>query len=302
MSYGIPYRGSKNSIAQWVVDNLPPAEVFVDLFAGGCAVSHAAMLSGKFSRYIVNDLGDAPDVFIRAANGGYADYDVVPTREDFKTTMDYATKLLYSFGNNCSTYLWSPQVERVKVLASRMLLAPTLHERRMLYRDFIKCLGGMQIAGGLELERLQWLEGLERLQGLERLERLQRLCGLRGMDRLERLRGDYRDVDLPEDATIYADPPYRGTDCKGYAGGCFDYHAFDDWLAECGRLVIVSEYTCPAGCVKIASITKRVCMAANNNKAMRVEGLYVHESQLENYLIRMSGNGKSDVEQGTLDC
>ena len=81
MSYGIPYQGSKNSIAQWVVGNLPPAEVFVDLFAGGCAVTHAAMLSGKFARYIVNDLGDAPDVFIDAANGGYADYDVVPTRK-----------------------------------------------------------------------------------------------------------------------------------------------------------------------------------------------------------------------------
>lgn len=106
MNYGIPYQGSKNSIAQWVVGNLPPAEVFVDLFAGGCAVTHAAMLSGKFARYIVNDLGDAPDVFIDAANGGYADYDVVPTREEFDASVDYATRLLYSFGNNCRDYLW----------------------------------------------------------------------------------------------------------------------------------------------------------------------------------------------------
>ena len=290
MSFGIPYQGSKNSIAQWVVDNLPTAEVFVDLFAGGCAVTHAAMLSGKFARYIFNDLGDAPDVFIKAANGGYADYDVVPTREDFKNTTDYVTKLLYSFGNNCSNYLWGAQVERVKVAASRMLIAPTLHERRMRYRDFIKCLDGVQST-----------KSLKQLQGLEGLERLQRLSGLRGMDRLERLRVDYRDVDLPEDATIYADPPYRGTDCRGYAVGDFDYHAFDAWLAECGRLVIVSEYTCPAGCVKIASRPKRVPMTANN-KLVKDEGLYVHESQLENYLILMSDSSKSDVEQGTLDC
>ena len=290
VSFGVPYRGSKNSIAQWVVDNLPPAEVFVDLFAGGCAVTHAAMLSGKFARYIVNDLGDAPDVFIKAANGGYADYDVVPTREDFKTTTDYATKLLYSFGNNCRDYLWGTQIERVKVVASRMLIAPTLHERRMWYKDFIKCLEDMHITAGLA-----------QLQGLERLERLQRIRGLRDMDRLERLRVDYRDVDLPEDAIIYADPPYRGTDCSGYAGGSFDYHAFDAWLAECGRLVIVSEYTCPAGCVKIASRPKIVLMAANGNRSVKDEGLYVHESQLENYLIIMSGSGKSAV-QGTLDC
>lgn len=291
MSFGIPYQGSKNSIAQWVVDNLPPAEVFVDLFAGGCAVTHAAMLSGKFAKYIVNDLGDAPDVFIKAANGGYADYDVVPTREEFKNTTDYVTKLLYSFGNNCRNYLWGTQIERVKVAASRMLIAPTLHERRMRYMDFIKCLEGVQVTKGLCK--------LQELQGLQRLQRLQRLEGLR-MDRLERLRVDYRDVDLPEDATIYADPPYRGTDCRGYAGGGFDYHAFDAWLAECGRLVIVSEYTCPAGCVEIASRPKRVLMAANGNQLVKDEGLYVHESQLENYLILMSGS-KSAV-QGTLDC
>lgn len=292
MNYGIPYQGSKNSIAQWVVDNLPPAEAFVDLFAGGCAVTHAAMLSGKFARYIVNDLGGAPDVFIKAANGGYADYDVVPTREEFKATTDYATRLLYSFGNNCRCYLWGAQIERVKVLASRMLIAPTLHERRMRYRDFIKCLEGVQVTKGVT-------KGLCQLQGLEHLERLQRLEGLR-MDRLERLRVDYRDVDLPEDATIYADPPYRGTDYRGYAGGSFDYHAFDAWLAECGRLVIVSEYTCPAGCVKIASRPKRVLSAPNNKQLVKDEGLYVHESQLENYLILMSDSSKSDV-QGTLD-
>ena len=290
VSFGIPYQGSKSSIAQWVVDNLPPAGVFVDLFAGGCAVTHAAMLSGKFSKYIVNDLVDAPDVFIEAAHGGYADYDVVPTREEFKATTDYVTKLLYSFGNNCRCYLWGPQVERVKVAASRMLIAPTLHERRMRYRDFIKCLEDVNITAGLA-----------QLEGLERLERLEGLEGLR-MDRLERLRVDYRDVDLPDGATIYADPPYRGTDCRGYAGGSFDYHAFDAWLAECGRLVIVSEYTCPEGCVKIAGKEKKVTMSPTNNRDSKTEGLYVHESQLENYLILMSDSSKSDVEQGTLDC
>lgn len=30
MRYGIPYEGSKNSIAQWIVDNLPKSETLVD--------------------------------------------------------------------------------------------------------------------------------------------------------------------------------------------------------------------------------------------------------------------------------
>ena len=46
--YGIPYMGSKNLIAEWVVGNLPAGGTLYDLFAGGCAVTHRALLSGKF--------------------------------------------------------------------------------------------------------------------------------------------------------------------------------------------------------------------------------------------------------------
>lgn len=47
MIFGVPYRGSKNKIVPWVLHHLPAAEAFVDLFAGGCAVTHGAMLSGQ---------------------------------------------------------------------------------------------------------------------------------------------------------------------------------------------------------------------------------------------------------------
>ena len=45
MRFGVPYQGSKNQIARWVIDNLPEDEILVDLFAGGCAVTHAATQS-----------------------------------------------------------------------------------------------------------------------------------------------------------------------------------------------------------------------------------------------------------------
>ena len=35
MRYGLPYKGSKNGIAEWIVQNLPPSEIFCDLFFGG---------------------------------------------------------------------------------------------------------------------------------------------------------------------------------------------------------------------------------------------------------------------------
>lgn len=47
MTYGLPYKGSKSKIAEWVVAHIPKAPVLVDIFAGGCAVTHAALLSGK---------------------------------------------------------------------------------------------------------------------------------------------------------------------------------------------------------------------------------------------------------------
>ena len=72
MRYGVPYQGSKNQIAEWVVDNLPKAEYFVDLFCGGCAVTHRALISGKYQRFIINDIdGRMPKLFLDAVHGKY---------------------------------------------------------------------------------------------------------------------------------------------------------------------------------------------------------------------------------------
>ena len=42
MNYGLPYKGSKNRIAKKILDVLPAAPVLYDVFAGGCAITHAA--------------------------------------------------------------------------------------------------------------------------------------------------------------------------------------------------------------------------------------------------------------------
>ena len=66
INFGIGYMGSKSTIAPWVVQHLPAAPVLVDLFAGGCAITHAAMLSGKYQAIIANDITDAPLLFAEA--------------------------------------------------------------------------------------------------------------------------------------------------------------------------------------------------------------------------------------------
>ena len=117
MNYGIPYKGSKNKVLKWLMPLLPSGEVFVDLFCGGCAVTHAAMLSGRYKRYIVNDVEPMmPKAFAKAIQGGYRDENRWISREDFfrMKAEDVYTAICFSFGNNLRNYLYSRTIEPYK--------------------------------------------------------------------------------------------------------------------------------------------------------------------------------------------
>lgn len=55
-TYGVPYQGSKNRIAEDIIALLPTGKRLVDLFAGGCAITHCALLFGKWETILSNDL------------------------------------------------------------------------------------------------------------------------------------------------------------------------------------------------------------------------------------------------------
>lgn len=232
----------------------------------------------------------------------------MPTHAEFDAEKkdDDALALLYSFGNNRQDYLWGPDNERVKVPATRMVLAPSVWERKKAYREFMKALAESINLPNQQLEpqerisrfsSLQSMPGIDRLQRLERLGRLVRLGGSNA-SALVTTKLDYREVEMPDGATVYADPPYRGTDCKAYRDvGKFDFDAFDEWLASVPFPVIVSEYTCPEGCVEIDSRKKLVTMDNNSNSKVAVEGLFVQERFLGEYRKRMA----SDRLKGTFE-
>lgn len=75
--------GSKSKIAKWIVDMLPAAHTWVEPFAGGCAVTHAAILSGKYKRFIINDITDSAKVFVDAINGKFKNEKRWISRSDF---------------------------------------------------------------------------------------------------------------------------------------------------------------------------------------------------------------------------
>ena len=264
MRYGLPYQGSKSAIAEWVVDILPRSHTLVDLFAGGCAVTHAALVKGKYDRIIASDITDTPSVFLAAAKGEFRDFATVVTREEFLASDDTALKILYSFGNNKSGYLWADDLASFKVPAAKMLSAPSLHERRMAYREFCK-------------KFLEFIKGKN--DGSLRIQSLERLQNMQNLEALERL--DYRLVDIPDGATVYADPPYRDTDCTAY-GVDFDFDAFDAWLNGVDFPVYVSEYTAPRGCVEIACISKSSSMPATTN-VKTTERIFVQEHFADQY-------------------
>lgn len=118
MSFGLPYKGSKSSIAKDIVTVLPGGKRLVDLFCGGCSVTDYAMKkTDKFNRFLINDIdGRNPKTYIRALNGGFSNEDRWISRQDFfklKETDDYV-RLCFSFGNNCKTYMYGPQIEPYK--------------------------------------------------------------------------------------------------------------------------------------------------------------------------------------------
>ena len=117
MKYGLPYKGSKNKLAERIVRLLPRRTNLVDLFCGGCAVSHAALLMGKFEHIYINDINwMCPTLFMDALQGKYANDTRWISREDFfrlRDTDPYVA-MVWSFGNNMRDYLYSKEIEPLK--------------------------------------------------------------------------------------------------------------------------------------------------------------------------------------------
>lgn len=116
---GVPYQGSKNAIAKEIVSVLPSGDRFVDLFAGGCAMTHAAILARKYNTFLVNDLhGMGVQLFHDAVSGKYTDrWKHWVTREEFyeKRDSDPYISLCWSFGFNASVYLYSDETATHKL-------------------------------------------------------------------------------------------------------------------------------------------------------------------------------------------
>lgn len=234
--YGVPYQGNKSRIADRIIQILPSGKRLVDLFGGGGAITHCAMLSGKWKNFLYNDLNEMiTSLFIDAVYGKFSDEHRVITREMFKelSPTDPYVKYIWSFGNNGLSYLWGKDIEEIKCEASHSLMDETLKERRFAYMHFVKML--KKRLSDYRLEPIERLQSLEHLQGLQRLEALQRL---------EVLNISYEDYEYLDGDVVYCDIPYEQAKkgkCDDY-GVNFDNKKFYEWVHSKDYQIFFSSY------------------------------------------------------------
>ena len=305
------------------------------MFAGGGAITHAALLSHRFSSILANDYDcGALQLFYRASHG-LIDFKEERkrwvSREDFKRLKDTDPIVRYhwSFSNNGRNYLYSKDREPYKRAyhfalncndwtewnaiglekfePTRQSIRAHAEEIKDIYiRWWLKhnCYEGQIEALKLRkrLQRLESLQSLQKLQSLQSLERLQKLQSLQSLERLQRLtisKADYKDIFVSEPTTvIYCDPPYINT--SGYEDAIresgFNHAEFYDWCEAQKGLVVLSEYTAPADRFTcVWSKEKRVLSAGATFQLTKVERLFVVKGHEDDYWDLMEAHKPSTL-------
>ena len=131
----VPYMGSKNAIAEQLMDKMlevkPKAKYFFDIFAGGGSMSFTAMQYGLKTIYNEKQTSLVELIrliFDRIKNNEKSEYGLLPaeyyqfvSREVFKEQLKLQTpfaqfcRICYSFGNKQTSYAFSPKLETLLI-------------------------------------------------------------------------------------------------------------------------------------------------------------------------------------------
>ena len=287
MNYGIPYKGSKNKIAENIIAQLPPAKHFYDLFGGGGAMTHCALLSGKYQYIHYNELNPLVfKAFKMAINGEFKDENRWISREDFERLKDTDPYVAccFSFGNDFKTYAYGKNCKLFKkavhysiVFDDNSLLNNYIDlkdfkyrsnnpsERRLEFQRFLTVLlnenkleetvcKNFCCSNNVVTHITQSLESLERLQSLESINNGVLLSNL-----------SYEQVPIENESVIYCDPPYKDTNT--YLDE-FNHEKFYEWLRDCrkkNQQVFISEYQMPDDFFEVYYTERQEIMSTTQN-------------------------------------
>ena len=251
MNYGMPYKGSKGKLAERLINLFPKADNFYDLFCGGCAVAHAALLSHKYKTVHINDIEPkVVDLFIRATRGEFKNETRWISHEEFDRlkSSDYLVACLFSFGNDFCSYLYSKDIEPMKKAAHYAILFGDFS----YFREWNK-----EVSDKVEsaLKSISLSERQKRRLTLYRIVRniLQKRIQIQNLQNLERLQNleslesyinsssqDYSEIKIKQNSVIYCDIPYEETET--YFKQKFDYSRFYDWCCKQTEPLFISSY------------------------------------------------------------
>lgn len=295
MSYGLPYMGSKRRIAEWILGYLPPATHFYDLFAGGCSISHVALLSGKYRYIHINDIQPTmPMTFKDAILGKFADEKRWISHDEFfekRCKGDMYIDLCFSFGNNADgSYAFSKELEPYKKAAHYAILMGDYSSTKELFGVDVSHIGMIEDVSErysaykrIIKEKTSYGDGFSRLQSLERLLRIDGLKSLNHPHINEIMTvtsKSYDEVCVEANSVIYCDIPYKNTAL--YNKRTFDYSVFYDWACSQDSLVYISEYDMPSDRFTcIAEKQKYAYMGATTKSDERIERLFVPNKQVD---------------------
>lgn len=307
VSYGMPYKGSKQAIIKLLAEQFPKADNFYDLFGGGFSVTHFLIENKRdnYKQFHFNEIDTGVvELIKKAINGDYSFENFTPewvSRETFfrEKESDPYIKFCWSFGNNGRDYLFGKNVEGYKrsmhmavvfdifddivfdILGFRKWPKEidTITKRRLYLSQKVSFLNKKRenpLKRG-ELERLEPLERLEKLQRLEQLEQLERLQRLERLQQLQNPRlsitsKDYREVEILKDSIVYCDIPYQGTNKYNHE---FSHVDFFNWASSVDFPVFISEYEISDERFELVfEIEKRSLIQANGVNNIKKERLY----------------------------
>ena len=251
---GLPYQGSKKKISKKIVEiikqNFGTDKPIYDIFGGGGAITAECLLNGLEVHY--NDLDkDITNAFERVISQdrewiktlivSHTEFFEIKYKEN-KTTDDFLKLLVNSFGNDKKSYLCSEEISDLKYN-----LAKEIIEKHDVFNGYKQTETYKRATYNAKQEndkRLQQLERLGQLQQLQQLQQLERLQQLQQLNKIKATNKSYHDFSEVSGAILYLDPPYEGSNQKGYTNS-FDSQEFYDWAFEIAKtnIVIISSYS-----------------------------------------------------------
>ena len=153
----IPYMGCKEFIAKTILDKIPPAENFYDLFGGGGSISETAINTPDISQDVFGRENKWQNIYYNEINTGVCllnkaiweetfDYekaystwisreDYVKAKEESHTAWDTFVRLCWSYGDKGNTYIYGEKIEIAKMLLHIIHTTDLFFDKRVSYKD-----------------------------------------------------------------------------------------------------------------------------------------------------------------------